>query len=369
MTFNNVKALFSYSARIIVVLLAVGVLFTSQGQAPTLREVLLTSDNAYNPIPSPDGKHLAYVRTGWGERMIVSLGRSSLVSDVKLMNTEGAPDPKTLAKDFFLSGWTPDSSRVVCYRDWRYALVSTEGKGDVRGKIPNSPSLDYIGAEWVAYSPALHGLIWSRPISKSHRVIETPDRIVTRKSDFANERVVPSPDGRYLAVFDESSEPELRVYDLQRESWTDVGPIVIHPDINWSYIQPDWNPWFADGSHLVFARDSAILITKPDGTTDSQITVNGRAGLPTASPDGKTIAFVTFEPRPMKARPDLQFWGSTTIWVARASGVSEPRAVTAKNQDEVLDLKWLNNDAVVFDRIADEPSYSYARIWKATVTR
>ena len=92
---------------------------------------------------------------------------------------------------------------------------------------------------------------------------------------------MPSPDGRYLAVFDESSEPELRTYDLQRESWTDLGSIIIHPDKNWSYIQPDWNPWFADGSHLVFARESAILITKPDGTADYQIKVNGRAGVPT----------------------------------------------------------------------------------------
>lgn len=369
MTFDSVKALLLHSARIMVVLLAVSVSFTSQGQAPTLGEVLLASDNAYNPIPSPDGKHVAYVRTGWGESMFVSFGRSSLVSDVKLMNTEGAPDPKTLARGFFLSGWTPDSSRVVCYRDWRYALVTTEGRVEAEGKVPNSLSLAYNGAEWVAYSLALHGVVWSRPINKSHRVIETPDRIVARKDGFWKERVVPSPDGRYLAVFDELSEAELKIYDLQRESWTDVGPIIIHPDKNWPYIQPDWNPWFADGSHLVFATESAILITKPDGTTDARIKVSGRVGLPTASPDGKTIAFVTFEPRPMKARPDLQFWGSTTIWVALASGVSEPRAVTAKNQDEILDLKWLNNDAVVFDRIADEPGYPYARIWKATVTR
>jgi len=36
--------------------------------------------------------------------MFVSFGRSSLVSDVKLINAEGAPDPKTLAKDFFQGG-------------------------------------------------------------------------------------------------------------------------------------------------------------------------------------------------------------------------------------------------------------------------
>jgi hypothetical protein len=180
---------------------------------------------------------------------------------------------------------------------------------------------------------------------------------------------VPSPDGRYLAVFGESSQPDLKIYDLQLESWTDLGPIRIHPDKDWPYIKPDWNPWFADGSHLVFLRGSTIVIAKPDGTTDFEIKVDSRVGLPTSSPDGKTIAFVTFEPRPKKTRPDLDFWGSTTIWIVRLSDGSEPRPVTVKNQDEVLDLKWLRNDALLFDRVADEPLYTHARIWKVTVPR
>ncbi len=73
--------------------------------------------------------------------MFVSFGRSSLVSDVKIMNADGTATPRTLAADFFLSGWTPDSSSVVCYRDWKYALVSTEGKPTMEGRIPNDPNL------------------------------------------------------------------------------------------------------------------------------------------------------------------------------------------------------------------------------------
>jgi hypothetical protein len=68
----------------------------------------------------------------------------------------------------------------------------------------------------------------------------------------------------------------------------------------------------------------------------------------------------------MKTRPDLQFWGGTTIWVVAASAGSTPRAVTEKSADEVYDLKWLNNGTVVFDRIADEVFYKNARVWKAT---
>jgi hypothetical protein len=43
--------------------------------------------------------------------------------------------------------------------------------------------------------------------------------------------------------------------------------------------------------------------------------------------------------------------------------------VTLKNPDEVYDLKWLSNDTLVFDRVADEVFYRHARIWKAAVPR
>jgi hypothetical protein len=68
-------------------------------------------------------------------------------------------------------------------------------------------------------------------------------------------------------------------------------------------------------------------------------------------------------------RPDLQFWGGTTIMVVPTSGQSKPRKVTLKNPDEVYDLKWLTNDVLVFDRIADDVFYKHARIWKVAVPR
>jgi hypothetical protein len=71
----------------------------------------------------------------------------------------------------------------------------------------------------------------------------------------------------------------------------------------------------------------------------------------------------------MRVRPDLQFWGGTTIMVVSASAKSKPRPITLKNADEVYDLKWLNNGALVFDRVADEVFHQHARIWKAAVPR
>ena len=80
--------------------------------AQSVSESLLSADNAYNPMPSPDGKHIAFVRVGWGESTFISFGRSSLVSDVKVMNVEGVAVPHILAKGYFLAGWTPDSGRL-----------------------------------------------------------------------------------------------------------------------------------------------------------------------------------------------------------------------------------------------------------------
>src|SRR5207253_3940319 len=111
----------------------------------------------------------------------------------------------------------------------------------------------------------------------------------------------------------------------------------IHPDKDWWYIRPNWSPWFADSSRLVFLRDSTLVITSPDGTQNTETKVDGYTGLPVASPDGQSIAYVTFEPRPMKERPDLQFWGGTRGWVASLIGKPEPRAVTQKRLDETYD--------------------------------
>ena len=257
--------------------------FGAMAQSSSESLSLLTTDNAYNPIPSPDGRYVAYVRTGWGEQANFSFGRSSLVSDVKIMSVEGAATPRTLAKEYFLSGWTPDSTQVVCYRDWRYALVTTEGKQVMVGRLPNDPN-KHPASEWVAYAPSLATIVWSRVID-SQGVIETPSRTLVTEELFAD-RVVPSPDGRHLAIFGQFPQTSLRVYDLRLKSWTDLGRISIHPDKDWWYIQPHWNPWFADSSRLVFLRDSSLVITTPDGSQKTEINIDGPAGLPVPSPSG-----------------------------------------------------------------------------------
>src|SRR5258708_39304177 len=53
-------------------------------------EVLLSAaENAYNPIPSPDGTKIAYVRTGWGRQVLVPASLANLLADVMVMDPTG----------------------------------------------------------------------------------------------------------------------------------------------------------------------------------------------------------------------------------------------------------------------------------------
>jgi hypothetical protein len=110
------------------------------------------------------------------------------------------------------------------------------------------------------------------------------------------------------------------------------------------------------------------VVSSPDGKLKQTIFKPTQAsGLAVPSPDGNFVAFATFEPRPMKLRDDLKFWGGSTIWVVPIAENSKARFVTQKSQDTTLSLRWLKNHALVFDRIADETFYRKARLWKVVL--
>jgi len=118
-----------------------------------------------------------------------------------------------------------------------------------------------------------------------------------------------------------------------------------------------------------FSHNHSVLsISTPDGKNRTDIAIGGIGGLAAPSPLGNFIAYVTFDPRPMRVRPDLKFWGGTTIWIVGSSGTPEPFAITKKNLDEIYDLRWLDEHSLVFDRVADVPFYKQSRIWKVSIT-
>ena len=349
-------------------------------------ETLLSDQNAYNPIPSPDGKLIAYVSTGWGRlQNEITLGRAELVSEVNVMTADGKPLTTHSLADAFLAGWTPDGKALICYRDWSYRLVTLSGASRLDGRLPGPDDMPKLATstpwvfktlnptERVFYLASFETFGWIEPSADlktdtdSNTLIETQKGVVAQHPGWLGDTVVPSPDGRYLAIFDPVFQEDLWVYDTESTKWFDLGPVTVYPDREWDYMKPAWNPWFPDSSHLVYISGSHLVVSEPDGVARREIRIDDPAGLPAASPDGKFIAYVTFESRPRKARPDLKFWGATVIWVLPGASMTNPIAVTSKNSDTTYDLRWLDNNSVVFDRLEDEPFPQHARLWKASV--
>jgi hypothetical protein len=350
-------------------LILIVLLLVTRSQSQASSETLLTPDNAYNPIPSPDGKYIAYVRTGWGRYVGLSgFGRSDLVSEVAVMDASGNLVEKNPVADTFLSGWTPDSISLVCYRDGAYSLVSMHGKHSGTARLPRVTNVN--GTERVTYLPGSRLMVWSRQ-DGFRTVLETHNGVLAQHDGWLGEMIAPSLDGKYVAVAGSWPQSHLWVYDIDLKKWTDLGEADIHPDREWDYIKPSWNPWFTDSSRLAyFTHDHSMLsISTPDGKQRKDIQINGTAGIAAPSPDGQSVAYVTFEPHPQKGRPDLQFWGGTRVWIIPLGDKMEPRPVTQKSVDETYDLRWLGDHTLVFDRVADVVFYKQSRIWKAEIPR
>jgi hypothetical protein len=142
-------------------------------------------------------------------------------------------------------------------------------------------------------------IAWSRVGGDSETVktvLETHTHIIAEHAGWLGDVVVPSPDGRYLAIFGDEWRTHLSVYDVRLSKWFDLGPLIVYPDSNWDYMKATWNPWFADSSHLVYFSGSNLIVSEPDGIAKKTFPIDGPAGLATPSPDGKSVAYVTFDP-------------------------------------------------------------------------
>lgn len=351
-------------------------------------QLLSLTENAYNPIPSPDGKMIAYVETGWNrERGSGGSGRSNLKSNIKLMDTNGKIQSEKPLADAFLNGWTSDGKNLIAFRDWHYFILPIEGTSIEKELEPNYSFFEESDkeinlSERVAYLEKENLFLWIRneyaKQKSSYTSTFISSAIKTQKGDFLSFKeslntesmLIPSPNERYIAMIGTatgSPKTSLKIYDRNNETWTNLGKITIHPDKEWDYIKPSWNPWFADSSKLVFISDNGIVISSPDGKDKKIISKEkNNIGLAVPSPDGKNIGYVSFKPRPKKIRRDLDFFGDTIIWVIDSDGKIKPQAITYKNENETYSLHWINNQEVVFDRIADEISYKKAQLWKAT---
>jgi hypothetical protein len=94
----------------------------------------LSNENAYNPIPSPDGKKIVAVRSGWyrpgGSG---GLGRSNLRSDIIILDRNGNTLSSNFFEDHFVADWKQEG--IVAFRDWSYALISEDGSIRQQGRV------------------------------------------------------------------------------------------------------------------------------------------------------------------------------------------------------------------------------------------
>ena len=329
------------------------------------RENLFSDLNAYNPVPSPDGKSVAFVELGWGQEGDRGFGRSSLNTTIYFATKDGRRSTKTNVRAF-LGEWATDSSAAVCFRDYKFGLVSEKGWQLQENMPPRPPPVlgAYAPAERVAYVDS-KGFVWLQR-TKSKTLIETPNGPMAQIDAGlpTSDLIVVSPNARYLAIASTVAGEgfHLWVYDTQNKISTDFGETTIHPDRNWDYLKPSWNPWFRDSSRLTYISAGALYTSTPDGREKHKLMEVKNAGLPVPSIDGTRIAYVSFVPRPMKLRPDLQFWGGTTVWVLDIAN-GKTAAVTQPSPDTTLDLRWLDDSSLLLDRITEEPFYKHDRIW------
>jgi hypothetical protein len=343
---------------------------TNLGTGQTTGILLSSTENAYNPVASRDGKYIAYVRTGRWSGGSGGFGRSNLRSDIAFMDANGNVLTNRSAAHCFLQAWLPDSDEIVCYRDFRYYLVSPPGtiarEGEMTFPAVNPEKM--LQSERAAYLSKHDEFIWVHRITGAESELYSADGPIEGSSVQASlgDILVPSYDERYVAVYGDWAG--LWVYDSVRKKWAYFGKITVHPSPGWDWMQPSWNPWFTD-DRLTFVQDSKLIIASPDGNTKLVVLNDVKnAALAVPSPDGAHIAFATFDPVPMKLRPDLQFYGGSILWVAPSRANSTAKAVTQKTPETTFTLNWLGNSKLLFDRAPDESAFKAPyRLWTADI--
>jgi hypothetical protein len=347
-----------------------GLALPAYGQAVSAKPQLLR-ENAYNPIPSPDGKFIAYVATGWGPPgSFFGMGRASLWTNVELMDGAGT-FVRSLMKEMFLAGWSADSHGVIGFRDGRYAVLTTDGftldSGQtIRGSEEFAP-------ERVAFLNDLRRPVWMDRQDNVTVLRTSAETLPSPEGGFFGANLLaPSPDGRYIS-FTNARGP-MRIWDRTQGQMADLVPAIVSPSRDWQYMQPAWDPWFvnngfADSTRLVFFSGKDLVVMSADGKTKSVIaTVDQPGGLAVPSPDGRSIAYVSFRLPPSAVSSEQRFWGDTSIWVVATDGKSPPRQLTEDHPDTTTGLRWLGNDSLVFDTIGKNLIKDmHARIWKVAV--
>lgn len=302
-------------------------------------------EHASDPRISPDGEQVVYLR----HAMNVMTDRRE--ARLWIVDVDGSHHQQLTQHERGVSQprWSPDGSRLAFVAGTEHGAEifvrwMDSGQTARLSRVPQSPrhlawSPD---GSWIAFTMLVEtepaslvkpprkpkGAQWADPPRVITEVRHEQDGVGYLTPGFTHVFVVPAEGG---------TARQLTSGDFQHQgplSWTPDGSALLFT----ANRDPDWEYAFLDTE--IHRVDIA------DGTITALTERNGPDHHPVVSPDGRTVAYLTYEDR-------VQTYQVTELWVMRVDG-SDQRSLTASLDRSVGNPQWDADGGGLFFQYEDQ---------------